>query len=418
MTQELPVILSAPLKIAVIGAGNRSRTYMHYVKAHPEKVRLVAVIEPDDVRRNLLADEFGIPDEMRFSSCEDFFDKLRMIDAVVICTPDIYHYRQSMMALDAGYHVLLEKPIATTYAECLEIARKAEEKYLQVSICHVLRVHPLFRQIKKIIDSGKYGEIISISHIEEVGIDRDTHNYVRGTMNRENDNSPMLLAKCCHDLDFLLWISSAHCRRVSSFGSLRWFRKKNAPPGSSTRCINCDIEEKCPFSAVDLYKRRRDWIGNFIPAPGETVDDVIDRELKEGRFGRCVYHCDNDLVDNQVVTMQMDNGTIISLTINVFTQNDCRNISIKLTDGEITCDGERIQARHFRSRETSTYDMSYLRKIPHHGGADMAMIENFIDSLIDPDVKPVSPLSAAIESHLVIFEAERSRKLTRTIELI
>lgn len=406
-----------PVRIVAVGAGNRTRTYMHYVEANPDKAELVAVVEPDKVRRDFLADRFGIPEEMRFESCEAFFAMQKIADAAIICTPEKLHYDHCMLAIGAGYHILLEKPIAQTYSQCLEIAAKAEEKGLKLSVCHVLRHHPLFIKIKELIESGKYGEIISISHIEEVGIDRDTHSYVRGTMNREKGNNPMLLAKCCHDLDFLLWISGARCSKVSSFGSLRWFRKENAPEGSAERCIDCAIEDKCPYSAIDLYKRRRDWIGNFIPAPGETIDDVIDKELREGRFGRCVYHCDNDVVDNQVVTMEMGNGMLISLILNVFTQRDCRNIEIKMTRGEISCYGDLIRARMFRTRETSTYDYSHLNKIPHHGGADMSVIGNFIESLLNPDLPLTSPLSVALESHRLIFEAERSRHTGKTINI-
>lgn len=413
---NIPCVKS-PVRIVVVGAGNRARTYMHYVKANPGKAKLVAVVEPDKVRRDFLADQFEIPEEMRFGSCKELFTLPRIAEAAVICSPEKMHYEHCMLAIEAGYHILLEKPIAQTYGECVEIARKAEEKCLKISVCHVLRHHPLFAKIKELIDSGKYGDIISISHIEEVGIDRYTHSYVRGTMNREKDNNPMLLAKCCHDLDFLLWIAGARCRKVSSFGSLRWFREENAPAGSALRCIDCQVEEKCPYSAIDLYKRRRDWIGNFIPAPGEMIDDVIDRELNEGRFGRCVYHCDNDVVDNQVVAIEMDNGMLISLIINAFTQRDCRNIEIKMTLGEISCYGDLIKARNFRSRETSTYDFSHLSKIPHHGGADMAVIGNFIDSLLNHELPLISPLKVALESHHVIFEAERSRHTRKTINI-
>lgn len=417
MIEKNIACVKSPVRIVAVGAGNRTRTYMDYVKANPDKAELVAVVEPDRIRRDFLADQFGIPKEMRFGSCEEFFSIPRIAEAAIICSPEKFHYDHCMLAIGAGYNILLEKPIAQTYEECVEILRKAEEKRLKVSVCYVLRHHPLFIKIKELIESGKYGEIISISHIEEVGIDRDTHSYVRGTMNRENDNNPMLLAKCCHDLDFLLWISNASCRKVSSFGSLRWFREENAPEGSAARCIDCRVEDRCPYSAIDLYKRRRDWIGNFIPAPGETIDDVIDNELEKGRFGRCVYRCDNDVVDNQVVAMEMDNGMLISLIINVFTQRDCRNIEIKMTQGEISCYGDLIQARIFRTRETSTYDFSHLNKIPHHGGADMSVIGNFIDSLLDPAIPLISPLKSALESHHVIFEAERSRHTGKTINI-
>ncbi len=410
-------LIEMPVRLAAIGAGNRMRTYMQYVEKNPHAVRLVAVIEPDSVRRNMLADRFGVPQEMRFASDKDFFALPHVADAVVICSPDKFHYPQSLMAIEKGYHILLEKPIARSAEECEEILRRSDEAGVRVSVCHVLRFHAMFLKIKELVASGRYGKIIGITHNEGVGIDRATHSYVRGTMNSEEENTSLLLAKCCHDVDLLLWISGGRCRAVSSFGSLRWFRKENAPASAALRCIDCAEEMQCPFSAVDLYKRRRDWIRNFIPGPGQTVDDVIDNELHEGRYGRCVYHCDNDLVDNQSVMMRMCDGVIISLIINVFTQRDCRNVEIRMSEGEIICDGDTIRARHFRSRETATYDFSHLRKIHAHGGADLALFANFIENLRNQEVPLGAPLQEIIDSHNVIFEAERSRKLGVTLAI-
>lgn len=394
------------------------RTYMHYVEQHPQEVKLVAVVEPDEVRRNSMADRFGLPQECRFDNYRDMFAAKIPAGGVIIATPESQHVEPTVMALDAGYHVLLEKPIAQTYEECVQIAEHARRAGKTVSICHVLRFHPLFLKIKELLDSGRYGEIISIAHTEEVGIDRDTHSYVRGSMNREKESNPLLLAKCCHDLDFLLWIAGVKCHRVSSFGSLRWFRPENAPKDSAERCISCPKECECPYSAVDLYKNRREWIANFIPGPGETVDDVVDRELTSGRFGRCVYRCDNDVADNQVVTMLMENGMLITLTLNIFTQRDCRNIAIKLTEGEITSNGKTVEARHFRSRETMTFDFAQLKRMKFHGGADMALVEDFLRTVRGEQTQPsVTDINGALEAHRVIFKAEESRLSGQTIEM-
>ena len=278
-----------PTSIVAIGAGNRMRTYMHYVEANPGRVRLVAVVEPDEVRRKALAARFGLPPERQFDSYETFFRNPVEADAVFICTPEREHYAPCIAALKHGYHVLLEKPIAQTYEQCRHIAEMAKETGRLVCICHVLRYHPCFRKIKELVDSGQSGKIITVTHIEDVGIERATHSYVRGSMNTEAGNNPMLLAKCCHDIDFLAWLSGQECSRLSSFGSLRWFRAENAPAGAADRCVDCAVERECPYSALDLYGRRRQWIANFDIAEGETLDDAIRRELAQGPFGRCVY---------------------------------------------------------------------------------------------------------------------------------
>ncbi|MDE6587743.1 MAG: Gfo/Idh/MocA family oxidoreductase [Paramuribaculum sp.] len=404
-----------PVSLIAIGAGNRLRTYMHYIETHPDKARLVAVVDPDRVRRDSLAERAGVPPERRYADYHTMFADGIKADAVIVATPENLHFEPAMMALDAGYHLLLEKPVAQSYGECVAIADKARAAGMLVSVCHVLRYYPIFVKIKEMIESGEYGKVISIHHTEEVGIDRATHSFVRGSMNREKDSNPMLLAKCCHDLDLLLWMTGAHCRRVSSFGSLRWFRADNAPTDSAGRCIDCAAEPRCPFSAVDLYRTRGEWTRNFIPAPGETIAQVIDRQLREGPFGRCVYRCDNDVVDNQVVTMQMTDGMLVTLSVNFFTQRDCRDTDIKLTGGEISCDGVTLRARDFKSRRTTTYDFSHLAKMKYHGGADMALINDFVDAVRNGGGRLLTGIDDSLEAHRVIFEAEKSRLTGTTV---
>lgn len=406
-----------PVSLIAIGAGNRLRTYMHYMETHPDKARLVAVVDPDRVRRDSLADRAGVPPRRRYADYHAMFADGIEADAVIIATPENLHFEPAMMALDAGYHILLEKPVAQSYGECVAIADKARAAGKLVSVCHVLRYYPIFVRIKEMIESGEYGKVISIHHSEEVGIDRATHSFVRGSMNREKESNPMLLAKCCHDLDLLLWMTGAHCRRVSSFGSLRWFRADNAPEGAAERCIDCSVEPACPFSAVDLYRTRGEWTRNFIPAPGETTAQVIDRQLREGPFGRCVYRCDNDVTDNQVVTMQMTDGMLVTLSVNFFTQRDCRDIDIKLTGGEISCDGVTLRARDFKSRRTTTYDFSPVARMKYHGGADMALINDFVDAVRNGGGDLLTGIDGSLEAHRVIFEAEKSRCTGMTVIL-
>ena len=235
-----------PLRMAVIGAGNRANKYLEYARRHPERLQPVAVVDGNELRRNETAERFGLASERRYADYDAFFARPADADAVLITTPDDVHFDPCMKAIDAGLHVLLEKPIAQRLDECRAIARRARERGVLVGICHVLRYHPYFAKIREIVDSGELGQIISVNHVAAVGIDRTTHSYVRGPWRREETSNPMLLAKCCHDVDFLLWITRSPCRKLSSFGSLRWFRAANAPQTSAERCIDCPVEHDCP----------------------------------------------------------------------------------------------------------------------------------------------------------------------------
>ncbi len=405
-----------PTSIVAIGVGNRMRTYMHYVASHPEVARLVAVVEPDPIRRNAMADQFGIPEQYRYKDYRDFFKNPVKADAAFICTPERDHFEPCMEALRLGLHVLLEKPVAQTYEQCKLIYKAAQKAGKMVCVCHVLRYHPAFIKVKELVSSGKYGRIMTITHTEDVGIDRTTHSYVRGVMNTEAGNNPMLLAKCCHDIDFLVWLTDANCRRLSSFGSRAWFRSENAPEGSATRCINCAIEKECPYSAVDLYWRRRQWINNFDIPAGMTLDQVLRKELEEGDYGRCVYHCNNDVVDNQVLTMQMDDGSLITLCMDVFTRRDGRSTDIKMTRGEIVSDGVKIFVTDFVTHKREVYDFTEVCKQPFHAGADLKLVESFLASIRGESAEaPTTTIAESLRSHRLCFEAERSRLSGQTV---
>ncbi len=404
-----------PVSIVAIGAGNRTLKYLEYIGIHPELVRLVGVVELNDIRRNKVAERFGLEASQCYVDYHDFFKASKQADAVMVCTPENMHFEPTMLAIEAGYHVLLEKPIAQTMEECQAIGEAARKKGVLVSVCHVLRYHPYFMKIKELVESGELGHIISINHRTSVGVDRSAHGFVRGIWRSERLSNPMLMSKCCHDIDFLLWLTKTPCRKLTSFGSLRWFKEKNAPEGSAERCIDCQVESRCPFSAIDLYKVRRDWISNFDIPQGKTIDDVIDDQLREGLYGRCVYRCDNDVVDHQIVSMEMESEVTINFSMDIFTLKDNRETHISLTEGEIDGDENRLRVRRFRGAEETVYDFSDLAHQPFHAGADLAIVADFIDVIRSGRRDLVTSIDLSVESHRICFEAERSRKEQCTI---
>ena len=415
MKGNVDIHTNGPVSIVAIGAGNRTNKYLEYVKQHPEKVKLVGVVELNDIRRHKVAEHFRLDASCCYSDYQEFFRSPLKADAVMICTPENMHFKPTMLAIEAGYHVLLEKPIAQTLEECQTIGKAAQKKGVLVSVCHVLRYHPYFMKIKELVDSGELGHIISINHRTSVGVDRAAHGFVRGIWRSERMSNPMLMSKCCHDIDFLLWLTKTPCRKLTSFGSLRWFRAKNAPEGSSERCIDCGVESTCPFSAIDLYKVRRDWIANFDVPEGKTIDDVIEDQLREGLYGRCVYHCDNDVVDHQIVSMEMESEVTVNFSMDIFTLKDYRETHISLTEGEIHGDETRLRVRRFRGAKETVYDFSDLSHQPFHAGADLAIVADFIDAIRSGHRDLVTSIERSVESHRICFEAERSRKEQRTI---
>ena len=400
-----------PVTIVAIGAGNRTNKYLEYAIRNPDRMKLVGVAELNDIRRHAVASKFGLKPEECFADYERFFENPVPADAILIGTPENMHFEPCMKAIEAGYNVLLEKPIAQSLPECCRIAEAARRKGVIVGVCHVLRYHPYFIKIKEIVDSGQLGEIISISHLAAVGLDRTTHGFVRGMWRREEITNPMLISKCCHDIDFLLWLTEARCRKLSSFGSLRWFRAENAPKGSTPRCIDCPLEKECPYSAVDLYYNRRDWISNFDVPEGATLDEVILRQLRTGDYGRCVFRCDNDVVDHQVVSMRFAGGATATFTMSAFTAKCYRSIKVMGTMGEIEgdMDANVLYLRKFGQPE-QVLDLGTIPdRFAGHGGGDALMMDYVCELIAAGGAEGLTSVDASVESHVMALAAEHSR---------
>lgn len=399
------------ITVVAIGAGNRMNAY---AELHPQEMRIVAVVEPNPVRRSQLACRCQVPAQQCYSSWEDFLSKDKMADAVFICTPDDMHYLPAMLALERGYDILLEKPIAQSYDACLEIAGRAKELDRIVGVCHVLRYHPYFKKLREVVADGNLGELISVNHVEAVGIERMTHAFVRGLWRKESDTNPMILSKACHDLDLLVWLTGKKCLSVSSYGSLKWFRSENAPAGSALRCTDCcAVESDCPYSALELYYRKKRWLRHFDIADGCDPDETILQQLKTGPYGRCVYHCDNDVVDHQVVSMLMEEGVTVNFSMDTFTRDSERRTHLMFSRGEVFGNERTLTVRYFQQGlGDEVYDFSnWYGECNYHGGADLEIVRDFIRAVASRQGDALlTNIESSLESHRIAFEIEKQRK--------
>ena len=222
------------LKLALVGAGERGQyCYAPYAKMHGYEIEFVAVADPHKGRREKFVQDYHVPAEGVFETAEQFFARPRMADAVLICTQDSQHYAYACQAIDLGYSILLEKPISPSVRECLDLQRRAEEKGTQIMVCHVMRYTKFYRKLKELIDSGVIGDVVHVTHTENVAYWHYAHSYVRGNWRRADESSPMILAKCCHDMDILIWLTGKRARYVSSYGNNYLFRAEKAPAGAA-----------------------------------------------------------------------------------------------------------------------------------------------------------------------------------------
>ena len=406
------------MKLVLIGAGQRGMLYARY--AYGAGHGITAVAEPDDVRREAAGAAFGIPEEARFRSAEELLSRPRMADAAIIATQDRDHFSQAVPAMRLGYDLLLEKPISPDPAETLAIDETARETGKRAVVCHVLRYTPFFRKIREILDSGDLGKIVAIEHTENIGCYHMAHSFVRGNWRNEELSSPILLQKCCHDLDLLLWLTGKSVRRLWSAGSLSFFRPENAPAGSAARCLDCPAAGSCRFDARKSYLPvLGSWPARVL-TPDQTEEGLL-KALRTGPYGRCVFRCDNDVCDHQSVLMEFGDGSTAVLTLSGLTDRMHRVIHIMCEHGEIRGDDDPgvIRVSRFRS---STADTTEERVITigevsgDHSGGDEGLMKAF---LAEPGTgnAVVSDVSRSVESHLLAFAAEEARKTGRAVEM-
>jgi predicted dehydrogenase len=406
------------IKAAVIGAGNRGRfAYGAYAKNRPNEINFVAVADLDVKKRNIFSLEHQIAEANQFASWEDLLAQPKFCDAVIISTSDRMHFEPAMKALAQGYHVLLEKPISPNPLEVLQLEDAAHRAGKLLLVGHVLRYTSYFRELKKLLSSGAIGKPVTIQWNENVGYWHFAHSYVRGNWRNTAESSPILLAKCCHDIDLLHWLVGSDVNKVSSYGGLAYFNEEHAPAGSTARCTDgCAVEAECPYSALKWYYNEK---STFIQK-AISVDTSLEARLKaiqEGPYGRCVYRCDNDVADHQVVNFEFLNGVTVAFTLSGLSFENTRTFKIMGTDGEIRGHLEKneIEISRFDGRkETVTPESSESG----HSGGDEGIMQYFVKQLQEI-VQGRQPDSVAesVQGHLSVFAAEHSRMTGETVRI-
>ncbi len=411
------------LKVVLIGAGGRGTTYTNIMADNPDRFEVVAVAEPIDSRRNYIKEKHNLPEDRCFTDWHPLFEIGKIADMAIISTLDRDHFAPGMVAIGLGYDLLMEKPIAPTAEECNTLTAYAMEKNVKVVVCTVLRYTPFFITLKNIIDSGKIGDVMSINHEECVGNRHQSHSFVRGNWGNEGRSSCMLLQKSCHDTDILQWLIGKKCKKVQSFGNLSYFTEKNAPKGAPEFCIQgCPNGDKCMYNAVKMYVEDYTYLRWIKPdiAYDELTEEIALDVITNTNYGRCVYRCDNDVVDHQTVNMLFEDDVTVTFTMNAFNKGG-RYIHIMGTKGEIRAaldENEPIKVYLHESDTTEEIPMVGKDGIDGgHGGGDEGIIEALYMYLNGCYTgKSVPEIDESNENHLIVFAAEESRKNNTVVD--
>jgi predicted dehydrogenase len=395
----------SPVRAIILGYGIRGRAYAAYAKTHPEDFSIVGLADP--------VAEF--PADAEYPTWKNWEDALNSnveADAIIIALPDRMHYASCIMALEKGYHVLLEKPIGCTWEEC-EAIKAAQRKTKKLVLTgYVLRYAPFYKKLREVIASGVIGTITSVHHLAAISYGKAAHAYCRGNWSVESKGTGMLVNKCTHDFDLIeWWTKSKRCTKISSFGSLMHWRPEQAPQGAAQRCKDCPqaVRDKCAFDAYKLYYDRTDLRYHFADESDEAILNMIEKSP----YGRCVYACGNDSVDHQTVLMEYEGGLTIILEMESYSQQRTRVTHFYGTTGEIIADETKIEILPFLGDSTTIIPA----QVGHHGGGDREIMTEFVKLIRQDTSEHFSRiLDAALESHRIAFLAEESRYTGKTID--
>lgn len=402
------------MNYVMIGYGGRGTLYSELLSKEKD-AHLIAVCDTDEGKLRAAQSKYGLSQDRLFLSEDEFFAKGKLADICFVCTQDRLHCRHALKALDAGYDLVLEKPIATTLEDCMAILNKSKRLKRKVFVCHVLRYAPFFARAKEELDDGRYGKISTILIEENVSYWHYAHSYVRGNWRNSDTSSPMIIAKCCHDLDLFQYFIGEKCTAVSSMGGLSYFTRKNAPENSADRCCVCPCKNDCAYNAERFYIEERAAKGNFkwpvdIVAFDKKIDTLV-AALQNGPYGRCVYKCDNNVVDHQVVDLLYEGGATAHLTMTAFSKDCFRRMHIHGEKGEIF--GDMLENKlycNIYGKESKVIDLNGAVDTSYgHGGGDILLMQNILEHYRSGKAMDVSTIEDSFASHVIGFAAERSR---------
>ncbi|MDR2201850.1 MAG: Gfo/Idh/MocA family oxidoreductase [Clostridiales bacterium] len=402
------------MKIAVIGFGSRGSLYTR-LYADLGVTEIAAVCDIRRERLDVAKQRYGLSDDRLFLSDAEFFAKGKLADLYIVATPDACHKAHALAALKLGADLQLEKPIARSPGDCNQIYRAAKKLGRKIFVCHVLRYAPFFSQIKRELNGGRYGRVSTVDMTENVAYWHQAHSYVRGNWRDTDKSSPMIVAKCCHDLDILAWLINERCKAVSSMGSLDYFKAENAPEGSAQRCLECTVKD-CPYNAERYYigecvdKNYFDWPVDVL-AVNPTRESVYEA-LKTGPYGRCVFKCDNNAVDHQVADMLFESGATAHLTMTAFSKDCYRKIHVHCQKGEIYGDmrDNKLVCNIFGG-ESKIIDTAKSGGDGGfgHGGGDYLLVKDIAGLYAGQEATALTDIENSMQSHIIGFAAEKSR---------
>ena len=395
---------------AILGMGNRGTRYGSMQLKYPEEMEVVAMADNRRERLDAANKYLHLPEDMLFDGADAILSVPKLAEIMIIATQDAQHKEHALKAMELGYDLLLEKPISNKLEDIATIAAAARRLDRKVIVCHVLRYTAFYQQVQRLIAEGAIGRVRSVEAAEHVGYYHYAHSFVRGNWHSTEASSPMILAKCSHDMDILRWITGKKCVKICSVGHQSYFTRENCPVGAAERCVDCKLD--CIYNANKFYiSRIPGWPANVLQ-PEPTIENIT-KTLAETNYGRCVFQMENDVVDHQTVQMEMEDGVTITFQMMGFTNNMTRTLRVFGTEGEIWGDfhEKELYVQRFGGEKQKIDLEALCTDFTGHGGGDSRLVYDVVRLYRgdDFDTSAITFLEPSAESHYMAFAAEKSR---------
>ena len=398
--------------LAVIGAGCRGMyAYAPYLLENQHLGSVVAIAEPNEEKRNLFKEMYNIDEKNVFKDWQSLLENDKIADAIIIANNDEDHFKPAKMALEKGYDVLLEKPMSNKLDEIIKLGNLAKIHNDKIfMICHVLRYTPFYTELKRIVDSKELGELVNISHHENIGYWHFAHSFTRGNWRDSNASSPLILAKSCHDMDLLLWLTGKNCLSIASFGSLSHMREENfIKEYMSDKCVNCNIESDCPYSAKKIYLEDNKLVASLNAVCTNPTKENLEKAIIDGPYGRCIYKCDNNVVDHMVNILEFEDNVTATFNLSAFTKECTRTTKLMFTHGEIGANHMKNIIDVYKFGDNSHKIIYPKVQKSGHGGGDYGIIKDFISMVQNNNGDYKTSALKSVDSHIMAFAAEYAR---------
>jgi predicted dehydrogenase len=350
------------LRIGLIGAGNRGRQLSGVLHRADLPATVVAVADPLPSGLAWARQEFGDQTQV-FSDYRDI--PAAGLDAVLVTSSDYTHEPVAIAMLQAGIPVFLEKPMAITTQGCDAVLRAAKDSGTPLYVGHNMRLSPLVKAMREIIQAGGIGAVKSIWCRHFVGDGGDY--YFKDWHADRTKSTSLLLQKGAHDIDVMHWLAGGVTRRTSAFGTL---------------AVYGQIEDRRDRTGELMF----DWLdreNNWPPLAATGLNPVVDVE------------------DLSIVNLQLDNGVLATYQQCHFTPDYWRNFTVIGTEGRLenfgNGDGALVKVWRSRSEYRDDCDEQVVvhAEKADHGGSDRVILSEFVAYVLgDLKAPTTSPLGA------------------------